>query len=127
MAGRDKSEVSDVTKDELQQMWNAAKVPYLGEFSGEYKIKLYPRWKWWWLVGVKYINVAGDPQGYNVAWGFVYWGKFSLWRFKGTEPSVLFQYKHIRDYVRDGIGKFCWRGKQRAWFTMEKLEVKLRI
>ena len=129
--------------NEFHYRWVKGIEPTHREFSGVYKIRIYPRWLWWWFVDVKifYPQYAG-AEGLNVAWGIIAWGK-RIWviGYGGMEQlnyeQAWWPWRIIRDYVKrrkdceEALadiydGKFCVKlpyigEMQIAWFTMEKL------
>jgi len=130
-------------------MWHEGMSPGFRQFWGTYRIRMYPRWIWWWFRDVKvfhevYIDsrLYSETRGMNVAFGVIAWGKRIVVRHYSTNfEGALLDYSTcwwpwsiIRDYVKrikrtnahKYIGKFCvkipWIGElQLAWFTMEKI------
>lgn len=128
--------------------WDEGEYPEWRALKGRYRVKIYPRWLWWWLRDIKvfYDEYKADEDGeylaglggHNIAFGFCAWGQRI--KVKQWTTSTLLNYERawwpwriIRDYVkgRKGMwgfydGRFCVKlprvgEKMLSWFTMEKI------
>ncbi|MHA2046942.1 MAG: hypothetical protein ACW99G_19295 [Candidatus Thorarchaeota archaeon] len=114
----------------LKDRWDNSHEPLQPTLSGVYKIKMYPRWLWWWFFDRKWF--IGCKPNINIAWGFLAWGKFQVYVSPNQQCQRLdysparWPWKHIQDRVKqlnDGtlLGTFSYYGVHIAMFTMEKV------